>query len=204
MPDLRIRKARLSDVTAMLELINGYARTGQMLPRTEFEMCESIRDFSVAHRGEQLAGCGALHFYTPQMAELRSLAVVESVKSAGIGRRMVEALLEEGREYGLDVVFAFTYVVAFFQKCGFQVVDRGSLPLKVWKDCVRCPHFTCCDEVAVVYLLSPEARAIEEVGDGLIHLSGHMARWPGATPGDELIQIPTVAAATGAGGFQAR
>lgn len=210
MPDLRIRKARPADVPPMLELINGYARAGLMLPRTEFEMCEHIRDFSVALAGqasmpvtaEQLAGCGALHFYTPQMAEVRSLAVSEKVKSAGVGRRIVEALIQEARDYGLDVVFAFTYVVPFFEKCGFQVVDRGSLPLKAWKDCVRCPHFNCCDEVAMVYLLSPEARAVENgsAQNGLIHLSSHITRWPGSS--EELIQIPTVAKP--AGGFQAR
>ncbi len=200
MPDLQLRKARLSDVPAMLELINGYARAGAMLPRAEFEMCENIRDFSIACRGEQLAGCGALHFYTPQMAEVRSLAVSESVKAAGVGRRIVDYLVQEGREFGLDVVFAFTYVVQFFEKCGFQVVDRGTLPLKAWKDCVRCPHFNCCDEIAMVYLLSPEARAFEESNDGLIHLSSHITRWPGGS--DELIRIPTPAPA--ATGFQVR
>ncbi len=71
----QVRKARLSDVPAMLELINGYARSGLMLPRTEFEMCENIRDFSVGMKDGQLVGCGALHFYTTQMAEVRSLAV---------------------------------------------------------------------------------------------------------------------------------
>lgn len=200
MPDLHIRKARPSDVSAMLELINNYARAGLMLPRTEFEMCENTRDFSVAHHHSgELAGCGALHFYTPQMAELRSLAVSEKLKSSGVGRRIVEALLQEARDYGLDVVFAFTYVVSFFEKCGFRVVDRGTLPLKVWKDCVRCPQFNCCDETAMVYLLSPEARAIENGNsDGLIHLSSHITRWPGAA--DEPIQVPRLAT----GGFQAR
>ena len=200
MPDLQLRKARLSDVPAMLDLINAYARAGAMLPRAEFEMCENIRDFSVAYRGDQLAGCGALHFYTPQMAEVRSLAVSESVKALGVGRRIVEFLVEEAREFGLDVVFAFTYVVPFFEKCGFQVVDRGTLPLKAWKDCVRCPHFNSSDEVAMVYLLSPDARAFEESNDGLIHLSSHITRWPGSS--DELIRIPTPAPA--ATGFQVR
>lgn len=198
MPDVSIRKARPSDVLAMLDLINGYARAGLMLPRTEFEMCENIRDFSVAYRDGELLGCGALHFYTPQMAELRSLAVAEKTKSAGIGRRLVDSLIEEGRDYTLDVVFTFTYVVQFFEKCGFQVVDRGTLPLKAWKDCVRCPHFTACDEIAMVYLLSPEAREAENGEGGLLHLSRHI-RVPRS--GDELIQIPTPAPK---GGFQAR
>ena len=215
MPDVHIRKARPSDVSAMLELINSYAQGGLMLPRTEFEMCENIRDFSVAYVGQagmpappggapnpagELAGGGALHFYTPQMAELRSLAVVETAKASGIGRKIVGALLQEAREYGLDVVFAFTYVAPFFEKCGFRVVDRGSLPLKVWKDCLRCPHLTCCDEVAMVYLLSPEA-CVHDSGasaNGLVHLSSHFSRWPDAA--DELIQIPRVASP----GFQAR
>ena len=230
MPDVHIRKARPSDVPGMLELINSYAQGGLMLPRTEFEMCENVRDFSVAHVGQaampappggapsavatpsgptplgptnaagELAGCGALHFYTPQMAELRSLAVVETAKAAGIGRKIVGALLEEARDYGLDVVFAFTYVAPFFEKCGFQVVDRGSLPLKVWKDCLRCPHLNCCDEVAMLCLLSPEA-CVHDSGasaNGLVHLSGRFSRWPAAA--DELIQIPRVATPD----FQAR
>jgi len=199
MTDLLIRKARPSDVATMLELINGYARTGLMLPRTEFEMCENIRDFSVALRGGQLAGCGALHFYTPKMAEVRSLAVSQHVKSAGVGRRLVESLVEEARQYGLEVVFAFTYVVQFFQKCGFQAVDRGTLPLKAWKDCIRCPHFNSCDEVPVVHLISEEARARENgVENGLIHLSSYISHWPEVE--DEPVSVPTPAPT----GFQGR
>jgi amino-acid N-acetyltransferase len=201
MPDLQVRKARLTDVPAMLQLINSYAHSGLMLPRTEFEMCENIRDFTVALRERQLAGCAALHFYTPHMGELRSLAVLEQQKAAGVGRRLVEALLEEGRQFGLDVVFAFTYVTPFFQKCGFQEVDRGSLPLKAWKDCLRCPRFNCCDEVAVVCLLSEEAREANRAAapDGLIHLLSRVAAF--TANGDEPIRVPTPAPG---GSFQGR
>ena len=51
-----------------------------------------------------------------------------------------------------------TYVADFFRKMGFQEVERGELPLKVWKDCVRCPKFQCCDEIAVMRVLRPEYR----------------------------------------------
>jgi amino-acid N-acetyltransferase len=148
-----VRKARISDIHPLLHLINGYAAKGVMLPRTEFEMSENIRDFTVAWQGDRLIGCGALHFYTPTTAEVRSLAVDPEAKSQGIGRILVEALEEEARENGLHAIFAFTYVPGFFQRLGFVEVDRGSLPLKAWKDCLRCPKFQCCDEIAVLKAL---------------------------------------------------
>ena len=153
---LEVRKAVMHDIAPILELINGYAAKGIMLPRTEFEMSESIRDFTVITRENKLLGCGALHFYTPTLGEIRSLAVGEDAKKHGVGRRLVEALIDEAQEYELDAAFAFTYVAEFFQKVDFQVVERGVLPLKAWKDCVRCAKFQACDEIAVLRVLRPE------------------------------------------------
>jgi amino-acid N-acetyltransferase len=173
---LTVRKAVMHDIRPILELINGYAAKGIMLPRTEFEMSESIRDFTVVTRGGELLGCGALHFYSPTIGELRSLAVHEHAKAHGVGRRVVEALVEEAKQYELDAVFAFTYVVEFFNRVGFQVVERGVLPLKAWKDCLRCPKFQACDEVAVLRVLRP-GRGPEDA-------------WEPAGPEEMLIQIP--------------
>ena len=107
-------------------------------------------------QGERLLGCGALHFYSPTVAEIRSLAVAEQAKTQGVGRKLVEALVKEAQDYELDAVFAFTYVSEFFSKVGFHVVERGALPLKAWKDCLRCPKFQACDEIAVLRVLRPE------------------------------------------------
>lgn len=153
---VEVRKARMSDVPALLELINGYAARGIMLPRTEFEISESIRDFSIALTDGTFAGCGALHFYSPTTAEIRSLAVEQSAKTRGVGRRIVETLVNEAVEYSLDAVFAFTYVPDFFRKMGFTEVERGALPLKAWKDCLRCPKFQACDEIAMIRVLRPD------------------------------------------------
>ncbi len=153
---IEVRKAAMQDIPALLDLINGYAAKGIMLPRTEFEMSENMRDFMVAYAGNQLVGCGALHFYSPTMGEVRSLAVAESHKTHGIGRLVVDALVYEAKLYGLDAVFAFTYVPGFFGKLGFQEVERGELPLKAWKDCLRCPKFHSCDEIAVLRVLRPQ------------------------------------------------
>jgi amino-acid N-acetyltransferase len=151
-----VRKAGMQDIPALLELINGYAAKGIMLARTEFELSENMRDFMVAYGGSQLVGCGALHFYSPTMGEIRSLAVAESHKTHGIGRMLVDSLVYEAKLYGLDAVFAFTYVPGFFGRVGFHEVERGELPLKAWKDCLRCPKFECCDEIAVLRILRPQ------------------------------------------------
>ena len=151
-----VRKATLRDIPALLQLINGYAAQGVMLPRTEFEISENIRDFSVVYAGQQLLGCGALHFYTPVSGEVRSLAVAPAIKRGGIGRLLVDALEKEAIHNDLHAIFAFTYVPGFFQKLGFHEVDRGLLPLKVWKDCLTCPKFECCDEIAVMKALRPD------------------------------------------------
>src|ERR1700735_2265009 len=116
---IQVRKAAMHDIPALLELINGYASTGIMLQRTEFEMSENMRDFMVAYAGSQLVGCGALHFYSPTVGEIRSLAVAESAKTHGIGRRLIEALAGGASGYALDALFAFTYVAEFFRKMGF-------------------------------------------------------------------------------------
>ena len=149
-----------------------------MLPRTEFELSEAIRDFTVVHRGSELLGCGALHFYSPTIGEIRSLAVHEHAKTHGVGRRVVEALIQEADEYELHAAFAFTYVTEFFQKVGFHVVERGVLPLKAWKDCLRCPKFQACDEIAVLRVLRPEQWS-----------EAQPAIWA-PSPDDPFIQIP--------------
>ena len=150
-----VRKAVMRDIPAILGLINGYAARGVMLPRTEFELSETIRDFTVVLSGDELLGCGALHFYSPSVGEIRSLAVAGQAKTHGVGRRLVEALIDEANTYELDAVFAFTYVVGFFSKVGFDVVERGVLPLKAWKDCLRCPKFLPGDAIAVLQILRP-------------------------------------------------
>ncbi|MGQ9917670.1 MAG: N-acetyltransferase [Bryobacteraceae bacterium] len=172
---MTLRKAGMGDIAGILRLINGYASQGLMLPRNGFELAENIRDFTVAVSGGAVQGCAALHFYGPTMAELRSLAVDPSLQGAGVGRQLVEAVEAEARQFGLELVFAFTYVPAFFTKLGYRQVDRGALPLKAWKDCLRCPKFTACDEIAVLKWLKPEAE---------------FSRRPAAESEDALIEVP--------------
>lgn len=169
---MSVRKAHMSDVHALLQLINAYAAKGIMLPRTEFEMSENIRDFTVAYFGEKLVACGALHFYSPTSGEIRSLAVDPALKTRGIGRRILEAIEHEAVDNELHALFAFTYVPEFFYKIGFKQVERGVLPLKVWKDCFRCSKFQCCDEIAMMKALrvNPVLELHPDLDQGLVQL----------------------------------
>ena len=164
---MTLRKARMSDIPGILRLINGYAAQGLMLPRNGFELAENIRDFTVAVSADAVQGCAALHFYGPAMAEVRSLAVDPSLKGAGIGKRLMEAVEAEAREFDLELLFAFTYVPGFFARSGYRQVDRSELPLKDWKDCLRCPKFQACDEIAVLKWLKPEAERALRASDPL-------------------------------------
>ncbi len=174
---LVVRKASMRDIPPMLHLINAYAGKGIMLPRTELDMAENIRDFAVAWSGDVLAGCGALHFYTPTSAEVRSLAVSPALKGAGVGRALVGNLEVEARASGLEAMFAFTYVPGFFRRMGFTEVERGDLPLKAWKDCMRCPKFHCCDEIAVLKSLTGDlVHMRHNRSEALLHISAAIPR----------------------------
>jgi amino-acid N-acetyltransferase len=165
---ITVRKAIIRDIHPILYLINAYAAEGIMLPRTEFELSENIRDFSVTYDGSTLLGCGALHFYTPVTAEVRSLAVRPDLKQQGVGRAIVESLEHEAQENDLESLFAFTYAPGFFLKLGFSEVERGELPLKAWKDCLRCSKFQSCDEIPVL-------KRLRAPSEKPLHVPSHLA-----------------------------
>jgi amino-acid N-acetyltransferase len=103
-----------------------------------------------SHDGETIVACGALQVGWGDLAEIKSLAVAETHQGRGFGKRLVLACLEEGQALGLGRVFALTYKPAFFEKLGFEIVDKATLPHKVWTECIRCPKFPDCGEIAVV------------------------------------------------------
>ena len=145
-----IRKATVKDVPIMARIINSYAAQGQMLPKSYHQLYQDIRDYVVTTNGEEIVGCGALHVVWEDLAEIRSLAVVEDWRGKDVGRLMVEHLLREAHALGLPQVFALTYHQGFFERMGFHVVSRESLPHKIWGDCLNCPKFPNCDEVALI------------------------------------------------------
>ncbi len=151
-----VEKARITDADQVHKLINYFAEKGEMLPRSLSEIYENIRDYFVIRQGEQMVACAALHVMWSDLAEIKSVAVVEDKQRQGIGNQLVEACIEEARELGMSTIFCLTYKPAFFERFGLSQIDKMELPQKVWTECYRCPKFPNCDEVALICHLEEE------------------------------------------------
>jgi amino-acid N-acetyltransferase len=145
-----IRKAKLSDVKEIQQLIKQYSTRGDILPRSLLELYDHLRDFYVFLQNRKIVGICALHVCWEGLGEIRSLAVREEARKKGIGVKLVKACLKEARALGMERVFALTYRPDFFERLTFRVVDKSILPHKIWADCLQCVKFPDCDEVAVL------------------------------------------------------
>jgi len=147
---VRIRNASLPDVKQIYALMKPHYRDGTLLPRDIPELCENIRDFTVAEYQGEITGCGALHLYGLHLAEIRSVAVQPQAQGLGTGRLLVSALLKEAERHKVACVCVFTRIPEFFSCAGFSVVSHDALPDKIYKDCIHCQRLGACDEVAMV------------------------------------------------------
>lgn len=152
---LTVRAARAEDVPDIFNTIGYWASQGRMLVRPMQNIFENLRDFSVAEVGGEFAGCGALHILWGDIAEVRGLAVRPEVQAKGVGKQIVAACELEARRVGIPTLFAWTYSVGFFEKCGFTLIDKTrELHPRVWSECLRCPFFVGCNENGMVKCLT--------------------------------------------------
>ncbi len=147
-----IRKGKVTDVKEIQMLINAYADTGLLLPRSLSEIYDFLRDYSVymEDQGQSVLGTCALHICWEDLAEIRSLAVKEGYWRRSIGSSLVETCISEAKGLGLRDLFVLTYIPDFFKRFGFKTVDKGTLPHKIWADCIRCVKFPECKEIAMI------------------------------------------------------
>jgi amino-acid N-acetyltransferase len=148
--DTRVRNARLADAQAISQITSGYAGKGIMLERPVENIIEDIRNFFVAEYQGHVIGCCAVAFYTVRLAEIRSLAVLEEFKGAGIGRLLIEKAEAVLTEEGVREVFVLTLNPGFFGRMGYTGIEKEYFPQKIWRDCTNCPKLMACDEIAMV------------------------------------------------------
>ncbi len=164
-----VRKPKLTEIAGIKALLDQAAADGHILPRELAELYTNVRDFYVYidPRGD-VGGCAALHIDMVDLAEVRSLVVRADLRGRRVGERLVRAVVDEARALDIARVYALTRVPVFFERMNFHVVQKQELPYKVFKDCMRCPLFSECDEEAFVMDLGPrkedEQRALDALG----------------------------------------
>jgi len=144
-----VRSANPEDVQSMVRIIAHHASQGLMLPRSASALNASLHQYVVAEANGEVVGCGGLHQYSNDTAELCALATSPAGSPGGTGRALVHALVGRARAGSLNRVFALTLAPGFFERMGFKTIEHRDLPLKVWTDCVACPKFGNCDEIAM-------------------------------------------------------
>lgn len=154
--DFQIQRAKLSDVPKVHRLITYFADQGEVLHRPLTELYENVRDYFVIKGGEELIACASVHVLWGDLAEIKAVAVREDYQSLGLGKLLLTRCFEEARDLELATVFVLTHKPAYYEQFGFQLVDVNTLPRKVWGECLRCPKFPQCNELAMVYHLKPE------------------------------------------------
>ncbi len=177
MANISIHPARTADAAPMSALIGMYAAQNLMLPRSEAQIQRALGDFLVAvdvdNGLEQIVGCGSLAALSPELAEIRSLAVDADYQGYGLGGLLVGKLVDAALARGFRQVCALTLRPRFFERQGFAVVDRWNISPKVWQECIYCPKFHHCDEIAV-FMELPEP--VEVPAETPAHRNGMLKR----------------------------
>ena len=149
--EIKFYKPTVADISKMQEIVKEEVANGKILLRTEDEMATTIRSYTVVEVNGKMAGFTATHIHSPRLAEVRSLVVGKEFRGLKLGKKLVEACLNEAKTYGIKQVLSLTYEKGFFESCGFREIAKEEIPEhKIWADCIRCKHFPICDEIAMV------------------------------------------------------
>jgi len=148
---MRIRYARVSDAAQICGMINYHAERGRMLHRSLESVYDALREFQVIEGdGGRIVACAAVDVFWADLAEVKSLAIAEDCSGQGLGGRILAAAVDDARRLGVNRLFALTYEKEFFAGHGFEVIERDTLPEKVWRECVACARVDACDEIAMM------------------------------------------------------
>lgn len=148
---INYRKAKLSDITKMQELVYPEVEAGIILVRSNDEIATNIRSYTLVFHKDKLVGFCALHVHTATLAEIRSLIVKEKYRGKKIGESLINLVVEEAKNLEIKRVLSLTYKQSFFERLGFIEIEKESLPEhKIWTDCIKCKHFPTCNEVSLI------------------------------------------------------
>jgi amino-acid N-acetyltransferase len=134
---MQIRPARTSDIKGIRQLIDSYAPQGRLLSKETVTLYESVQEFTVAVEGDEVVGCGALHVLWEDLAEVRTVAVVERLRGTGVGHKLMLAIEERARAIGVKRVFCLTFETKFFGRHGFEEIQGTPVEADVYAELLR-------------------------------------------------------------------
>ena len=134
---IEVRPARTSDIKAIHKLIVDFASGGRMLQKETVTLYESVHEFVVAVEDGQVVGCGALHVLWEDLAEVRSVAITETLRGNGIGNQILERIIERARELGLSRIFCLTFETKFFGRHGFEEIQGTPVEPEVYTQLLK-------------------------------------------------------------------
>jgi amino-acid N-acetyltransferase len=116
-----LRRATAADHEALATLLGGAG-----LPLDGFALC--LDRFWVAEDSARVIGAAGMEHYGDS-GLLRSVAVAPEWRSSGIGRALVERVLEDGRAAGIREIYLLTTTAErYFPRLGFACVGRETVP----------------------------------------------------------------------------
>ena len=129
---IEIRPAKSTDVKGIRKLIDTYAPLRRLLSKETVTLYESVQEFTVAIAEGEVVGCGALHVLWEDLAEVRTLAVSETMRGQGIGNLLLERVIERAHQIGVARIFCLTFEVDFFGRHGFQEIQGTPVDAEVY------------------------------------------------------------------------
>lgn len=137
-----MREARTGDVRAIKRLVEPLVQQRILLGKELVVFFESLQEFRVAvdDTTGNVIGCGALHVIWEDLGEVRTLAVADSWRGAGVGHALLTSLEVEALRLGLRRLFCLTFEVDFFTRHGFSATDEQLLvDPEVYSELLRSP-----------------------------------------------------------------
>lgn len=130
--NILIRPAQTKDVKFIRELIDLYSLQKRLLTKETVTLFESVQEFTVAEIDGRVIGCGALHVMWEDLAEVRTVAVLEEYRGKGIGKLILEDIVKRARLVGARRLFCLTFETEFFGRNGFKVIEGAPVDPEVY------------------------------------------------------------------------
>jgi amino-acid N-acetyltransferase len=144
-------KPNVSDIASMQSLIQEDVKNGVILSRSNDEIANQIRSYTIIKNKDEIIGFASLYIYDEELSEIRSLFIKDDFRNQKLGSKLVKTLLEEAEKLQIKKVLVLTYRKDFFTKLNFLEIQKESIPKqKVWADCIKCKSFPICNEVSLI------------------------------------------------------